>query len=334
MSARTKAILSWLYWFILILIPSCSLRSQSLLQPIPTPLNTETPTSFSSATNKIVSTPTLIPQIDPSGKIAFTCQITGTMYQDQICLINSDGTEFTQLTFDENSEHFYPSLAPDGNSVVYSANLTGVYEIYEVDLQGHSLQLTHGLGTLTAPEISPDGHSIIFTLGNDQATSIWMTDRGGNNPRVVYGPGWDPTWAPDGSKIMFASYDVNKSIQLFTINIDGSDLKQLTHMDNLRGRSDWSPDGKWAVTYAGEPWHRELFLIPLEGGDPVQLTPTGGNSQGPSFSPDGQWVAFTAYFNEIGNEDGCEIYSIKVDGTQLTRLTDNSYCSWQPRWGP
>jgi TolB protein len=269
-----------------------------------------------------------------SGKIVFTCQVSGTMYQDQICIMNSDGTNNKQLTFDEKFEHFYPSLAPDGNSVVYSANPTGIYEIYEVDLQGNSRQLTHGLGILTAPEISPDNQLIAFTLGNGQETSIWMTDRSGNQPRVIYGPGWDPTWAPDGTKIMFASYDVNKSIQLFSINLDGSGLSQITHMDNLRGRSDWSPDGKSAVTYAGKPWSRELYLIPLSGGDPVQLTPTGGNSQGPSFSPDGQWVAFTAYFNEIGNENGCEIYIIKVDGTHLTRLTENSYCSWQPRWGP
>jgi Tol biopolymer transport system component len=135
-------------------------------------------------------------------------------------------------------------------------------------------------------------------------------------------------------KIMFASYDVNNTVQLFTINSDGSGLQQLTHMNYLRGRSDWSPNGKWAVTYAGEPWSRELYLIPMDGGEPVQLTPTGGNSQGPGFSPDGEWVTFTAYFNEIGNENGCEIYKINVDGTQLTQLTDNSYCNWQPRWGP
>jgi TolB protein len=330
---RTKVI-NWSYLVVLISITGCTLPSQTLFKPVITPSDIEFPTSVFSSTNELIPTSTLNPEMVPSGKIVFTCQVSGTMYQDQICIINANGRGIKQLTFDEKSEHFYPSMAPDGNSAVYSANPTGVYELYEVDLQGIPRQLTHGLGTLTAPEISPDGQSLVFTLGNGQDTSIWMTDRTGNNPRVVYGPGWDPTWSPDGSKIMFATYDVNKSIQLSIINKDGSDLKQITHMENLRGRSDWSPDGKWAVTYAGEPWQRELFLIPMDGGDPVQLTPTGGNSQGPSFSPDGQWVAFTAYYNDIGNDDGCEIYIIKVDGTQLTRLTDNSYCSWQPRWGP
>jgi Tol biopolymer transport system component len=64
------------------------------------------------------------------------------------------------------------------------------------------------------------------------------------------------------------------------------------------------------------------------------LSPAGGNSQGPSFSPDGQWVAFTAYFDHFGDDHGCEIYIIRVDGTDLRRLTDNDYCDYQPRWGP
>ena len=278
--------------------------------------------------------PSPTPETDPSGKIAFTCQLSGVRFLDHICIINADGTGFKQLTSDDGAAHFYPSVAPDGKSVVYSANPTGVYEIYEVDLDGNIRQVTQGLGTLTSPEISPDGNSIAFTLGDGQTASLWIIDRDGSHPRVLYGSGWDPTWSPDGEKILFASYDRYNSIQLFTIDLDGSNLKQVTQMENLRGRSDWSPDGNWAVTYAGEPWARELFYFPFDGGEPAQLTPSGGNSQGPSFSPDGRWVVFTAYFGDLGNEDGCEIYIIRTDGTQLARLTDNDYCDWQPRWGP
>lgn len=279
-----------------------------------------------------ILTPT--PETGPAGKIVFTCQLAGVRFLDQICIINADGTGFRQLTSDDGAAHFYPSVAPDGMSVVYSANPTGVYEIYEVDLEGNSRQVTQGLGTLTSPEISPDGKSIAFTLGDGQTASVWVVDRDGSNPRVLYGPGWDPTWSPDGEKILFASYDQFSSIQLFTIHLDGSNLKQVTQMAYLRGRSDWSPDGNWAVTYAGEPWGREVVYFPIEGGEPEPLTPSGGNSQGPSISPDGRWVAFTAYFGAIGNDDGCEIYIIRTDGTHLTRLTDNDYCDWQPRWGP
>jgi len=31
--------------------------------------------------------------------------------------------------------------------------------------------------------------------------------------------------------------------------------------------------------------------------------------------------------------DGCEIYTMMITGEQLTRLIDNDYCDWEPRWG-
>jgi len=98
------------------------------------------------------------------------------------------------------------------------------------------------------------------------------------------------------------------------------------------------------VTYNGEAWHREVFIFRPDFTDLRQLTPSGGNSQGPGFSPDGKWVVFTSYFDHYSDDLGCEIYIIRVDGTDpstlplvagqdLRRLTDNDYCDYQPRWG-
>jgi Tol biopolymer transport system component len=61
---------------------------------------------------------------------------------------------------------------------------------------------------------------------------------------------------------------------------------------------------------------------------------TGTNSLAPSFSPDGRWVAFTGYMDHPHEDDGCEIYIMRIDGSDIRRLTDNDYCDYQPRWGP
>ncbi len=111
-------------------------------------------------------------------------------------------------------------------------------------------------------------------------------------------------------------------------------MTRLTNLPAIRGRSDWSPDGGYIVTYSGEAWNREVYIMDADGSNARQLTPSGGNSQGPSFSPDGQWVVFTAYFDHPGDDHGCEIYIIRIDGTDLRRLTNNDYCDYQPRWGP
>jgi TolB protein len=277
------------------------------------------------------------PQAEPTGKIAVTCQIFKEVSKEQICILNADGTGYRRLTPDDDIRHYYPSIAPDGQSLVYSAynGDTKHYEIYEFNFSTNvSTVLTFAFGDLNAPEISPDGKTIAFTrfyIDPDKPTT-WLMDRNGTNLRQVADVrAWDPSWSPDGSRILFASY-INNTSQLFIINMDGTGLRQVGNFPLLRGRSDWSAQGQ-IVTYSGRPWERELYILNSDGSTQHQISPSGGNSQGPSFSPDGEWIAFTAYFDEY-NVQGCEIYIMRVDGTDLRRLTKNDYCDYQPRWGP
>ena len=273
-----------------------------------------------------------------TGHIVYTCQVYKVQAADQICIMNADGSGMRKLTTNNNVRHFYPSLSPDGQSVLYSSfREQNVYEIYRLQLSdGKVDRLTDKLGVLTAAEYAPDGQSIVFAKG-DPVTSryqIMLTNADGGNPKAVPDvSGWDPTWSPDGNQILFASAS-SGLVQLYSVDRSGKGLRQLTNLPSIRGRSDWSEDGQYIVTYSGEPWHREVYIMNGDGSNVRQLTPTGGNSQGPSISPDGKWVAFTAYFDHYGEDLGCEIYIIRVDGTDLRRLTNNDYCDYQPRWGP
>ena len=67
----------------------------------------------------------------PAGHIAFTCFINGI---DQICLMNGDGSERTQLT-QGGATHFYASITPDGESILYSARSEQlVFEIFKLNI--------------------------------------------------------------------------------------------------------------------------------------------------------------------------------------------------------
>jgi Tol biopolymer transport system component len=273
-----------------------------------------------------------------TGHIVFTCQLFKVQAMDQICIMNADGSGMRRLTAENNRRHYYGSLAPDGQSIVYSSyREQNVYEIYSLELENGSVkQLTDRIGVLTGPEISPDGTSIAMARGdpNTGNVQIMIMDRNGANadniPQLV---GWDPTWSPDGTQILFAS-GAGNGVQLFVVNRNGGGSRQVSNLPGIRGRSDWSADGQFIVTYSGPAWNREVYIMNADGSNARQLTPSGGNSQGPAFSPDGKWVAFTAYFDHYRDDHGCEIYIIRTDGTDLRRLTNNDYCDYQPRWGP
>jgi TolB protein len=293
---------------------------------------------LSTPISSTMAAPTSSSTNQPTGRIVFTCQIFKLQASNQICIINADGTGFRRLTTDDTNQHYYPSLSPDGKSVVYAAfRQANIYEIYEMNLAtGNVVRLTNKLGNLNAPEISPDGKYISFKTWspNTDKNVLWMMERNGENAdKVSQVVGWDPTWSPDGKYILFAS-DMDGEIQLFRIRINGKELHRVSDLSGIRGRSDWSPDGQLIVTYAGEAWQREVYIMNVDGSNARVLSPVGGNSQGPSFSPDGNWVTFTSYFDHPGDDHGCEIYIMRVDGTDLRRLTDNDYCDYQPRWGP
>ncbi len=93
---------------------------------------------------------------------------------DQICIMNADGTGFRRLTTEDNIQHFYPSLSPDGQSVLYAGfREQNVYEIYKLDLADGSVdRLTNRIGVKTGPEFSPDGERIVFARNNPRTQSV------------------------------------------------------------------------------------------------------------------------------------------------------------------
>jgi TolB protein len=266
------------------------------------------------------------------GKIVFTCQIFGEGLQDQICVMAPDGGDWRRLTSDDEADHFYPSLSPDGRTALFSSNMEGDYDIFELSIHGGTARRLTSLGEAYAPDVSPDNLHIVFTHVMDGSPWLWRMDRDGTSPAPLVSDAWDAAWSPDSQRILHAS-DRGGSTQLWTISRDGSDLRQITELANLRGRNDWSPDGQWMASYAGEPWEREIVIFDALGGSIKQLT-EGGNNLAPSFSPDGNWITFTSYVDSYRDENGCEIYVMHIQSLTTFRLTENSYCDWQPRWGP
>jgi len=286
-----------------------------------------TPTLFPTSISTLDSSlsPSPVPDsfdgTPPTGKIAFACYIKQI---DQICLMNADGTGRRQLTSFQATA-FYPSISADGQTIYFSSKQNVGFEIFSMNINGSEVkQLTKNIGSLYAPELSPDGVRILFT---NNGNGLWLMKPDGKNPhKLTDKDDIDPTWSPDDKMISFASSRAGAR-QLFVMNADGSNITQVTNLDNMGGRSTWSPDGTRLAFYRGPVGDHNIYMINIDGTGLVQLT-NGGDNLGPSWSPDGNWIAFTSFRD--GNN---EIYIIHPDGTGVTRLTNNSISDWQPRWG-
>jgi len=120
---------------------------------------------------------------------------------------------------------------------------------------------------------------------------------------------------------------------VFTMNPDGTDVRQLTHLPTDRAASfeSWSPDGKQIVFNEG-PFPTgvgELWLINADGTNQHLLLAERNYAENrPSFSPDGASVVFGRCRLDLGEGDSCGIFTVRLDGTGLKAVVpirfDNS----------
>jgi len=117
------------------------------------------------------------PEYAPDGHIWFNSVRTGTM---QLWRMKADGSEQTQMTFDENSYAWFPHISPDGKQVIYIIYHKG--------------------------DLNPDQH-----LANKNVELRLMPTAGGEPITVAKLFGGQGTlnvnsWAPDSRRVAFVSY--------------------------------------------------------------------------------------------------------------------------------
>jgi TolB protein len=168
------------------------------------------------------------PAVSPEGQWVAYCSMTDG--NAEIYRAHQDGTGKTQLTVSYGIDTS-PSWSPTGHDLVFTSDRagSGSPQIYRMDLEGANVQrLTFAGNYNETARWSPRGDLIayasreigfqIFTLGPDGSHERRVTTNGSN---------LDPSWSPDGMKLVYTSVQNNKS-SVWTCNWDGSDPRQLT----------------------------------------------------------------------------------------------------------
>jgi TolB protein len=130
------------------------------------------------------------------------------------------------------------------------------------------------------------------------------------------------------SRIAFISDRTGHS-ELWLMNWDGSDARQLTKHSSIAVGPTWSPDGTKIAFTSYLRNTPGLYLLTPQEGYLKPLWDKGGVNSSPSFSPDGSKIAFAS-----SRGDNVDIWVIPTAGGEATRLTTARAIDTQPAWAP
>src|SRR6202022_1633055 len=134
-----------------------------------------------------------------------------------------------------NTTHFVGATAADGTNVPSDNKVIGEQIDKKMDLatirpDGPDLKRITTGGGYPHASFSPDGMSILHRRINGALSQIFVMKADGSDDHNISGDGnidgW-PAWSSDGTRVIF-SRRFNERFQLFTMNRDGSNVRQLT----------------------------------------------------------------------------------------------------------
>ena len=200
------------------------------------------------------------------------------------------------------------------------------YEIVTADADGKNIKkLTDSPGYDAEATISPDGKKIIFTSERDGDLELYTMDTNGKNvKRLTNEPGYDggAFYSPDSKMIVYrGSHPIDQKLverdkeflkqhlivpttfEVWTMNADGSNKKQITKLNAASFAPFFTPDGKRIIFctnyFATDERKRnfDLALINVDGTGLERVTYNESFDGFPMFSPDGKKLVFASNRN-------------------------------------
>ena len=229
-------------------------------------------------------------------------------------------------------------------------------EIYLMNPDGEQIrQLTEAPGYDEGPAWSPAGQKITFVSHRDQVQliaedevfrgEIYVINVDGTNPinltQSLEKPDIYPNWSPDGQRIVFTSVKlldrpifvggrpILGNLDIWVMDADGGNPRNLTDHDARDSTPDWSPDGQQIAFSSDRGGNLEVYVMNADGTNPINLTKHLAEDSNPSWAPDGTRIAFDS--DRDGNS---EIYVMDADGANPINLTNNPAWDSGPSWGP
>lgn len=199
-----------------------------------------------------------------------------------------------------------------GQTRRYSWDYDPTYDIQEFDLaSGKYRNLTHTPGYDAEGAYSPDGKQIVFSSN-----------------RAIYAR------TPTDAEKKQLELDPAYFLDVYVMNADGSNVRQLTNVPGYDGGTFWSPDGKRIIwrRFSEDGARAEVYTMNADGSDQRKITHIGAMSWAPIFHPSGDYIIFST--NVLGFAN-FELYLVDTAGKrEPVRVTSREGFDGLPMFHP
>jgi Tol biopolymer transport system component len=207
------------------------------------------------------------------------------LYPFDIFIADTIGNTTKQLT---NSKGYdaEATISPDGKKIVYTSDKSGDLELYVMDSDGkNETQITFGLGYDGGAFFSPDNKKLVFRASRPQTEEEQKEYKDFLKQGLV---------APT-------------NMEIYTCDIDGKNLKQITKLGKANWAPFYHPSGKKIIFSSNhnsnKGYNFNLFMVDENGENLEQITFESNFNAFPMFSFDGKKLVFSSNRNNHGTRD-------------------------------
>lgn len=237
---------------------------------------------------------------------------------------------------DDVVEAFIGVRGVANTEIAFVSDRTGHKEIYVASADGSNPRAATANRSLNNfPAWSPDGDAIAYTSYRlKHRPLIFLSSRGRGRPGRMLSrlgderPLYRAVFAPDRKRLALVMSEGEAS-DIYTVGLDGSNLRRLTRNRAIDVSPTWSPDGSQIAFVSDGTGAPQVYVMNEDGSNLRRLTYNGSYNTSPSWSPDGLWIAYETRIN--GQFD---IWLIDPEGAVNFPLVSHPRSDESPSWAP